>query len=111
VSLKVKLVEWIQNGSLFLIDVQVARDKPYSESEVSPQLHRSLWHSLAYTIMAAEAYHRDQQMSFFGENVPIRRKMGLKFLTRLCSVSVDSNFYPVSISDLYWVRHLHFYKN
>ncbi|CAL8120131.1 unnamed protein product [Orchesella dallaii] len=81
----------------------VARDKPYNESEVSPQLHRSLWHSLAYTIMAAEAYHRDQQMSFFGENVPIRRKMGLKFLTRLCSVSVDSNFYPVSISDLYWL--------
>lgn len=72
----------------------VARDKTYEEPErVGYQLHRSLWTSLAYTIMSAEAYHRDQKISFFGDNVPMRRSMGLKFLTRVCSVSVDSQFF------------------
>lgn len=72
----------------------VACDKiPEEPDRMTYQLHRTLWHSLAYTIMSAEAYHRDQKISFFGENVPIRRSMGLKFLTRVCSVAVDSQFF------------------
>lgn len=90
----------------------VARDKaPEEPDRMTYQLHRTLWHSLAYTIMSAEAYHRDQKIGFFGDNVPIRRSMGLKFLTRVCSVSVDSQFFStcwVSIFNINIHSHLYY---
>lgn len=48
-----------------------------------------LWQSVAYTIMAAEAYHRDQGIEFFGENVPSRCAKGLKYFTRFASIPVE----------------------
>ncbi|CAL8067972.1 unnamed protein product [Orchesella dallaii] len=65
----------------------VSKDESNEFHSGSSELHRSLWHSLSYSIMSAEAFHREQNISFFGDNVPIRSSRGLLYLTRFCSLS------------------------
>jgi len=48
-----------------------------------------MWQALTFTIIASEAYHRDQTIPFFGEDVPIRKSVGLKYLTRACAIACD----------------------
>lgn len=49
------------------------------------------WQSLVFSITSVEAFHRDQGITFFGDEVPNRKAMGIKYLIRASGVAIDRN--------------------